>query len=107
VGGIVKRGGRQPLEPPDEVRSHASHPPQHGREAIPADPPNLARVEAIGMGHALEPLDTIATAASDELQPSHRLLVTGQQMTEDVLHRPAVLSAWVQDLLLRQLVEEC
>jgi hypothetical protein len=72
---------------------------QHG----PGDRP---RVEAIGVGHALEPMDAVAPAPLDEPESADGLLIAAEEVGEHVLDGPAILRAGPQDLALGQPREE-
>jgi len=50
--------------------------------------------------------DALSVAGRDVAQAPHGLLVAGHEMAEDVLHRPAILRARLQDLLPREALDE-
>ncbi|HEU4371274.1 MAG TPA: hypothetical protein VFV05_23890 [Methylomirabilota bacterium] len=103
---IAECCGRQPLEPPDEICAHPRHPAEHGGQGQRAAAGDRARVEAVGVGHALEPTDAVAAAAGDEAEPAHGFLVAGQQVRQDVLDGPPVLRAGSNDFALGQSGDE-
>src|SRR6266508_5729746 len=106
VRGVAQRLRRQALERANEVGVHPRHPAQERAKAKPAQAGDRPRVEAIGVSHALEPVDAIAPPPPDEPEPADGLLVAAQQVREDVLDGPAVLGAGPQDLALGQPLDE-
>jgi hypothetical protein len=98
VRGIAEGLDWQTLQHGDESRADVRHPPKDGPKPEAARSGDGPRVEAIRVGHVAEPTNAVAVAAGDEPESAHGLLVTGQQMAQDVLDRPAVLRVGPQDL---------
>ena len=61
----MQRPRGQALESPDEIRARTLHSAENRAETHAAQSRDGARVEAIGVRHALEPVDAIGTAARD------------------------------------------
>jgi aldehyde:ferredoxin oxidoreductase len=93
---------RQALERLDQCRAHPRHAAEHGPQAEPAPPGNGPRVEAVRVGHALEPPDAAAVTSRDQPEAAQRFLVAAQQVHQHVMDGPAVLRARATDLTLGQ-----
>jgi hypothetical protein len=105
-GVVVRRVGegleRQALERLDQCRAHPRQAAEHGAQAKSAPPGNGPRIEAVRVGHALEPLDAVAVTSRDQPEAAQRFLVAAQQVHQHVLDGPAVLRARATDLTLGQ-----
>lgn len=80
----------------------ALHPAEQDGKAESTRASHTPRVEAVRIGHVVKPVDAVAAAPLDQLESPHRFLVAAEQVPENVLDRPAVLSAGSSDLALRQ-----
>jgi hypothetical protein len=58
------------------------------------------RIEAVRVGHVFEPVDAVGLAPREEPEATHGLLVTAQEMSQDVLDGPTILSARAKDFPL-------
>ena len=106
VRGIAERFDRQSLEPLEHLDVRAFHTPEQRGQAQPTRAGDRSRIEAVSVGHALEPVDAAGLAARDELEAACGFLVAGRQMRQDVFDGPAVLGAGPEDLALRQAADE-
>jgi hypothetical protein len=93
---------RQALERRDQCRAHPRQAAEHGAQAEPAPPGNGPRIEAVGVGHALEPPDAAAVTSRDQPEAAQRFLVAAQQVHQHVVDGPAVLRARATDFTLGQ-----
>lgn len=106
VRGVLQRLRREAFEPSDEIAVRPLHPTEQRAKPEPAQSRDRPRVETIGVGHALEPVDPVTLTPPDEPEPAYGLLIAAQEVREDVLDGPAILGAGPQDLALRQPREE-
>jgi hypothetical protein len=98
VGPISERVVRDTSESTDELPSHARHASQECGEALAASGRHRSRVEAIGSDQVVEPVDAIQPSPPDQIESADRLLLPGDDMSEEVLDRPPVERARSPDL---------
>src|SRR5439155_1998308 len=94
------------LEPREHLDVRALHTPEQRGQAQPTRAGDRSRIEAVSVGHALEPVDAAGPAARDEMKAAYGLLVAGRQMRQDGIDGPAVLGSGPEDTAVRQAGDE-